>query len=37
MNFLPVMPPEAVQIGTSCFAVVFGEEAGRLLLEPRAL
>ena len=26
MSFLPVMPPEAVQIGTSCFAVVFGEE-----------
>ena len=26
MNFLPVMPPEAVQIGTSCFAVVFGDE-----------
>ena len=26
MNFLPVIPPEAVQIGTSCFAVVFGDE-----------
>ena len=26
MNFLPMVPPEAVQIGTSCFAVVFGDE-----------
>ena len=26
MNLLPVIPPEAIQIGTSCFAVVFGDE-----------
>ena len=26
MSFLPMIPAEAVQIGTSCFAVVFGDE-----------
>ena len=26
MSFLPLIPAEAVQIGTSCFAVVFGDE-----------